>query len=141
MRDNAGLYIASHAILGHVTHNRTSLDLAERTALASMRLPVWNTPQGVNKDGEGAADGSADPIGFKSILIRYLNKAYPYFSKDVQASIRHYVNIQYWAMVNLASDDAYAPIRYGRNWTGPAFNLSTEHAQVYVLVSLYETDN
>lgn len=96
-----------------------------------MNNDVWNDPQGIIKEGEGSATASDDSIGFKSILIRYLTKAHPWLTdEDVKAAIVQYINIQYWALTTLSSDSPSHPIRYGRNWTGPAYNVSSEHAQL-----------
>ena len=98
-----------------------------------MNNDVWNNPQGIIKEGEGSATASDDSIGFKSILIRYLTKAHPWLAdEDVKAAIVRYINIQYWALATLDSDSPSHPIRYGRNWTGPAYNVSSEHAQLLV---------
>jgi len=129
--DNSGLYIAAYAELGHLTKNATATSLAQRVAIASMNTPIWNTASGINKEGAGDEAASDDSIGFKSIMIRYLHKAYPWFTDEaVKAAVVQYINIQYWALTQLGSDSSTHPIRYGRNWTGPAFNLSSEHAQL-----------
>jgi hypothetical protein len=96
-----------------------------------MNTGVWNTAEGIINEAEGSATASDDAIGFKSILIRYLAKAHPWLSDEgVKAAIVQYINIQYWALTTLSSDAATHPIRYGRNWTGPAFNVSSQHAQL-----------
>jgi hypothetical protein len=124
------LYIAVYAGLGHLTNNATATHLAERTAIAAMTTDVWNTAEGIIKEAEGPATASDDAIGFKSIMIRYLAKAHPWLNdENVKAAILRYINIQYWALTTLDSDSP-TPIRYGRNWTGPAFNVSSEHAQL-----------
>ena len=129
--DNVGLYIASYAILGSLTNNDTAIQLSEQSAVAAMNTYVWNTPQGINKESDGESANSDDSIGFRAILIRYLHKAHPYLQdQSVKDAIVRYINIQYWALTQLSSDDINQPIRYGRNWTGPAFNISTEHAQL-----------
>jgi hypothetical protein len=131
LSDNTGLYIAVYAGLGHFTGNSTATSLAERTAIAAMNTDAWNTPEGIIDEAEGSATASDDAIGFKSILIRYLTKAHPWLSdENVKAAIVRYINIQYWALTTLSSDAASHPIRYGRNWTGPAFNVSSQHAQL-----------
>ena len=128
------MYIALYAELGHLTGNTTATQLAERAAISAMTTDVWNTPEGVIDEAEGSATASDDAIGFKSIMIRYLVKAHPWLSDEtVKAAIVQYINIQYWALTTLDSDSAKHPIRYSRNWTGPAFNVSSEHAQLYVL--------
>ena len=64
-------------------------------------------------------------------MIRYLQKAYYWIKdEDIKAAIVQYINIQYYALTHFAADSDTMPIRYGRNWTGPAFNLSSQHAQV-----------
>lgn len=120
-----------YAGLGHLTGNATATSLAEKTAIAAMTNDVWNNPQGIIREGEGSPRESDDSIGFKSILIRYLTKAHPWLSDEkVKAAIVQYINIQYWALTTLDSDSPSHPIRYGRNWTGPAYNVSSEHAQL-----------
>jgi len=110
--DNIALYIATYAELGYLTSNSTAIQLAETAIVAAMNTPQWNNNQGIIKEGEGDAIGENDAIGFKSVLIRYLTKAYPWISdNDIKAAILQYINIQYYALVNLASDDKYAPIR------------------------------
>lgn len=130
-QDNTGLYIALYAELGLVTKNSTATQLAERSVIAAMTTKNWNTAKGINKEGEGPVGSSDNIIGFKSIMIRYLAKAYSWFADvDVKAAILQYVNIQYWAMTTRASDSQSHPVNYGRNWTGPAYSVSSVHAQL-----------
>jgi predicted alpha-1,6-mannanase (GH76 family) len=125
------LYIAIYAELGHLTQNSTATGLAERTAKAAMTTGQWHTDKGVIKEGEGDAAVSDDGIGFKSIMIRYLAKVHPWLADEgVKAAIVQYINIQYWALTTLASNSATHPVQYGRNWNGPAYTVSTVHAQL-----------
>jgi len=131
MEDNAGLYIAIYAELGHLTKNSTATGLAERTAKAAMSTGQWNTASGIIKEGEGTATGSDDVMGFKSIMIRYLAKVYPWLADEgIKAAIVQYINIQYWALTTLDSDSSTHPVKYGRNWNGPAYTVSSVHAQL-----------
>lgn len=129
---NAGLYIAAYATLGNLTSNSTAIGLAQRTAIASMTTGIWNNQQGVITEGQGNVTEGNDGIGFKAILIRYLHAAFPFFSQEVQEAITQYINIQYWALVSLDSNNPDIPVEYGRNWTG-GFQVATGQSQVTAL--------
>lgn len=125
------MYIAIYAELGHLTGNSTATGLAERTAKAAMSSGQWNTAGGVIKEGEGTATGSDDVMGFKSIMIRCLAKVHPWLADEgIKAAIVQYINIQYWALTTLASNPPTHPVQYGRNWNGPAYTVSSVHAQL-----------
>ena len=123
--DNTGLYIAAYAQLGATAKNTTAIELAERTIKAAIQTTQWNTPSGFIKEGAGDPAQDDDGVGFKAILIRYLRQAHRYVSKDVQEAIVDYINIQYYAITQLASNDPSHPVEYGRNWTGPGFKVAT----------------
>lgn len=129
--DNQGLYIAVYAELGHLTGNATATRLAqEATRKALLPSAPWNNAKGIIKEAKGDIEKSDDGIGFKSIMIRYLQKSAPWLnSKELVSAIREYINIQYYALTQLDSDSKTSPVRYGRNWEGP-FSMSSEHAQV-----------
>ena len=90
-----------------------------------MNTPLWNTAQGAIFEGRGNVTASDDGIGFKSVLIRNLHRVYDWMDADVQEAITQYVNIQYWSLVNYDSNDPAQPMQYGRNWTGPSFEVAT----------------
>ena len=129
--DNIALYLGIYAEIGYLTNNATATSLAEKAIVAAMNTYTWNTPQGIINESEGPDSESNDAIGFKSIMLRYMHKAYYWISdEDIKSAIVQYVNIQYYAMTHFAADSAVSPIRYTRNWTGPAFNISSQHAQL-----------
>lgn len=129
--DNAGLYIATYALLGSLTSNATATALAERTAKQSMIHPDWHADSGVIKEGGGPAGDSNDGIGFKSVLVRGLYRSWEYFwDEQLKHAIREYINIQYYGLTQLASDNQKQPVNFGRTWSGPKFELSTSHAQL-----------
>lgn len=121
MTDNAGLYIAGYSLLGSLTGNDTAIGLAARTARESINTPQWNNDQGIIKEGAGSP-GRDDGIGFKAVLIRSLLNSYRFFDKSLQTAIIDYVNIQYYAVTQLNSDDSKKPTSYGRNWAGPNYD-------------------
>jgi len=99
-----------------------------------MTTKQWNTDKSIIKEGDGSPTGVDNVIAFKPILIRYLAKAYPWLQDEgVKAAILQYINIQYWALTTRAADSSSHPVNYGRNWTGPAFDGSNVHTQMYVL--------
>lgn len=129
--DNQALYIALYAQLGHLTNNQTATDLAKRAIEKSLASGApWNNAQGVIKEGKGDETKSDDGIGFKSILIRYLQKSVPWLQDDeLTDAIKEYANIQYYALSQLDSDNKNHPLKFGRNWEGP-YKVSTDHAQL-----------
>ena len=131
MADNQALYIALNAQLGYLTHNSTATELAA-VAIKKALAPnaPWNNAQGIIKEGRGDVSESDDGIGFKSILIRYLQKSVPWIQDaELATAITEYVNIQYYALSQLDSDYMTHPRKFGRNWEGP-FSVSTDHAQL-----------
>jgi predicted alpha-1,6-mannanase (GH76 family) len=129
--DNQALYIALYAELGHLTSNTTATDLAKDAIKKAFAASApWNNAQGIIKEGKGNETVSDDAIGFKSILIRYLQKSIPWLQDDdLTNAITEYVNIQYYALSQLDSDDKNKPLQFGRNWEGP-YSSSTDHAQL-----------
>lgn len=95
-----------------------------------MTLPNFNAPNGVVKEGEGDPKGTGDELTFKAVYIRCLNKARQYLDAETQEAIRRYVNIQYWSMATVDSDNASQPGWYGRNWTGPGYDGYTAQSQM-----------
>ena len=128
--DNAGLYIGAYALMGHLESDSSALDLAKRTAIASMQTSApWNADNGVNKEGQGPDHSNDNSIWFRPILMRGLMTAHPYMPVDVQAAIVQYINIQYYSLVNNDSNDPKAPVQFGRYWPGP-FSVSTSQSQM-----------
>ena len=71
-----------------------------------------------------------DNITFKSILIRALYDSFNYFGdEELKNAVREYINIQYYGVTQLGSDNPAAPVNYGRNWVGP-YAASTAHAHL-----------
>lgn len=63
-------------------------------------------------------------------MIRFLHKSMDWFGdEDLKSAVRYYINIQYYGITQLASDNGSKPVRYGRNWLGP-YVLSTDHSQL-----------
>lgn len=119
IRDNAGLYVAAYADLGNHTNNATAISLAQATAIAAMVTPDWNTPSGIIFEGNGYnSRKELFGMSFRSVLIRFLHQSYAYVDADTQAAILQYINIQYYAITQLDSNDPAKPTKYGRNWTG-----------------------
>lgn len=129
--DNQGLYFAVYAELGFLTSNDTATRIAkDAISVALSSEAPWNSDNGIISEGKGDATKSDDGIGFKSIMIRYLNRVLPWLDDSkIAEAMREYVNIQYYALSQLDSDDKTAPVRFGRNWQGP-YTVSTRHAQM-----------
>lgn len=119
IRDNAGLYVAAYADLGNYTNNATAISLAQATAIAAMVTSDWNTLSGIIFEGDGH-NSTKEGFGMtlRSALIRFLHESYAYVDADTQAAILQYINVQYYAITQLDSDDPAKPEKYGRNWTG-----------------------
>ena len=129
--DNQALYIALYAELGHLTSNVTATNSA-KSAVRKALAPgaPWNNAEGIIKEGKGDETVSNDVIGFKSILIRYLQKSIPWLEDDeLSDAITEYANIQYYALSQLNADNKNKPVKFGRNWEGP-YKSSTDHAQM-----------
>lgn len=111
--------MAAYADLGNYTNNETAISLARTTAIAAMVTSHWNTPSGIIFEGDGS-NSKKELFGmtFRSVLIRFLHQAYIYFDADTQVAILQYINIQYYAISQLDSNDPANPDKYGRNWTG-----------------------
>ena len=117
--DNTALYIYAYANIGNFTTNPTYLQNARAAAIAAMSTTAWNTDQGIIKEADGANATAQDfDISFPPVLINYLRRSSEYFTSDLQEAILQYINIQYYALTQLDSDNPNAPLRYGRNWTG-----------------------
>ena len=93
-----------------------------------MTTGIWNNEQGIITEGQGNVTGVDDGISFRAVLIRHLHTGFPFFSQEVQEAILQYINIQYWAIVTLDSNNPNMPIEYGRNWTG-GFEVATGRSQ------------
>lgn len=119
IQDNAGLYVAAYADLGNYTSNATAISLAQDTAIAAMVTSNWNTPSGIIFEGDGYnVTKERFGMAFRSALIRFLHQSYAYVDADTQAAILQYINIQYYAITQLDSNNPISPDEYGRNWTG-----------------------
>ena len=132
--DNVGLYIATYASLGQTLSNPTFTYKAEAMIRASLKTPEWNTDMGVIKQGSGPWDKSDDGLGFKSIYVRYLQKAHPWLADQaVKDAIVQYANIQYDSLIWKASDSTENPVNFGRSWNGfegKGYEGSTVHSQM-----------
>ena len=96
-----------------------------------MTKASWDTPDGVIKEAEGDPTQAGDGVGFKAILIRYLQRAYPWLNDEsLKAAIVDFVNIQYWSLTQFDSNSPSQPLEYGRNWTGPAFSTWLSHTEM-----------
>ena len=132
--DNTGIYLAAYADLGNYTNNSTALAIARDTAISAMTSDEFNDSRGILKKGVGS--NLTAPSWFitnSPELVRFLQNAYPYFDADLQGAIVQYTNIQYWAITQLDSDSKTAPLLYGRNWTGPAFEIATNQTVTLVI--------
>lgn len=91
-----------------------------------MTTSIWNDEQGIITQAVGYNPTSTNfTLTFGPVLIRYLDRSYDFFDKHMQRAILDYVNIQYWAITQLDSNSKTDPTLYGRNWTGPAYELAT----------------
>ena len=82
---------------------------------------------GIIKEADGLNATAADfDISFPPVLINYLRRASQYFSSDLQAAITQYINIQYYGLTQLDSNNPEAPLTYGRNWTGSYVSSTPE---------------
>lgn len=131
MTVNSAFYFAAYADLGNYTNNMTAISLGQDAAIAAMTTSEWNDNRGIITAGVGKTLNSN---GFKltagPALIRYLHQSYQYFDADTQAAIIQYINIQYYAITQLDSNSPTAPQMYGRNWTGPAYEIASNVSMV-----------
>ncbi|KAG8957151.1 hypothetical protein FRC03_010503 [Tulasnella sp. 419] len=124
----SGMVIEGLSVLADVTGDEDWRNLAIKIAVAAMYCDQWHHADGILKVGsDGDPSQSIDSRAFKGwlnrgLLVAYMrNRANPPFCNLV----RHYINVQFNALLDLSRMGDY----YGVDWRGP-FTGPYAHAQL-----------
>ncbi|KAN0088744.1 Glycoside hydrolase [Tylopilus felleus] len=117
---NSGKLIEGLSVLVNVTHNESWQSFMLNTTAAVLHTTVWQGTNGVVTEG-GYIQEDNDAVGFKSILIRPLHEEWARNpgNAQLQTIIRNYINVQYNALMELASTKYGNTTWYSPEWAGP----------------------
>ncbi|CCO29595.1 hypothetical protein BN14_03612 [Rhizoctonia solani AG-1 IB] len=106
------------------------------TANAAMKSNRWQGSDGIITEGQdGDLNANNDGRGFKAIFIRGLLEVFQrsVANNDLRILIHSYVDVQYNALLDLASNGA----SYGVVWHGPYFGPTSwgQNAALDILVT------
>jgi len=117
---NSGKLIEGLSVLSDVTNDEGWQNFLLNTTTAVLYTTAWQGTNGVITEG-GVTEEDDDIVGFKSILIRALHEAWARNPNDAQLQgiIRSYINVQYNALMELASTQYEDTRWYSAAWAGP----------------------
>ncbi|KAG8957150.1 hypothetical protein FRC03_010502 [Tulasnella sp. 419] len=125
-----GLFIEALSLLASVTDDESWMTLAIQIATAAMKTSEWHGSDGILDVGsDGNVASNEDCRAFKGVLLRGLLEAYRRSNNvPFRNLVRSYINVQFNALRELASDGEY----YGMDWKGP-YKGPFLHAQLAAL--------
>ncbi|KAH7341598.1 glycosyl hydrolase family 76-domain-containing protein [Rhizoctonia solani] len=132
---NSGKYLEGLSTLARLTNSSKWYDQVIETANAAVKARAWQGEDGIITEGQGGnLNTNDDGRGFKAIFIRALHKLFhDTNNRDLHILIHSYVDVQYNALLDLASNGT----SYGVVWHGP-YNGPTpwgQNAALDVLVA------
>ncbi|KAG2341871.1 endo-1,6-alpha-mannosidase [Suillus weaverae] len=136
---NSGKYIEGLSVLAFVTGDASWTSLMMEVVAAATKAPVWEGSDGIITEGADVTEDN-DGVGFKAVLIRGLAEAWScnIGNTALRTLIRSYTDVQYNALLDLASNSSSGSTWYSPAWEGPAptsFVPWGQLAAVDVLVS------
>ncbi|KIJ65236.1 hypothetical protein HYDPIDRAFT_111166 [Hydnomerulius pinastri MD-312] len=139
---NSGKLIEGLSVLSDVTGDESWRDFMTNTVAAAVKTNVWQGANGVITEG-GDTEADSDVVGFKTILIRSLHEAWRRSAEnpEMQNLIKSYTNVQYNALLELASTENLPWRWYSSEWAGPQptnFTGWGQLAALDVLVSVID---
>ncbi|KAG1775154.1 endo-1,6-alpha-mannosidase [Suillus placidus] len=136
---NSGKYIEGLSVLAFVTGNTSWTSLMLEVVAAATKAPAWEGSDGIITEGADVTEDN-DGVGFKAVLIRGLAEAWSCNTGNtaLRTLIRSYTDVQYNALLDLASNSSSGSTWYSPAWEGPgptSFIPWGQLAAVDVLVS------
>jgi len=131
---NSGKLIEGLSVLSKITGDESWQSFMLNTTTAALYTTAWQGTNGVITEG-GVTKEDDDIVGFKSILIRALHEAWVRNPDDAQLqdTIRSYINVQYNALMELASTQYEDTRWYSAAWVGPQPSGYTAWGQLAAL--------
>ncbi|KIJ65237.1 hypothetical protein HYDPIDRAFT_111167 [Hydnomerulius pinastri MD-312] len=131
---NSGKLIEGLSVLADITGDQSWRDFLTNTVAAVTHTTAWQGANGVITEGADT-DSDNDGAGFKTILIRAVHEAWARGSKDPQMRdlLRSYINVQYNALLELASTENKGVRWYSAAWAGPQPTNYTAWGQLAAL--------
>ncbi|KAI9573886.1 glycoside hydrolase [Boletus coccyginus] len=117
---NSGKLIEGLSVLSDVAGDESWQNFMLNITTTVLYATAWQGTNGVITEG-GVTEEDDDIVGFKSILIRALHEAWARNPGDAQLqdTIRSYINVQYNALMELASTQYEDTRWYSAAWAGP----------------------
>ncbi|KAG1745167.1 endo-1,6-alpha-mannosidase [Suillus lakei] len=136
---NTGKYIEGLSVLAFVTGDTSWTSLMLDAVAAATKTPTWEGSDGIITEGADVTEDN-DGVGFKAVFIRGLAEAWSRNPDNtaLRALIRSYTDVQYNALLDLASNSSSSSIWYSPAWVGPdptSFIAWGQLAALDVLVS------
>ncbi|KAJ3481300.1 hypothetical protein NLI96_g7761 [Meripilus lineatus] len=133
---NSGFFIEGLAIYANVTQNSDWTSFLNNLIATTIKFSGWTSGEGIMVEDANGPNNLADTNGFtralKGIYIRGLYEAWTRSQRgsDVANLIEAYINVQYNALLDLASKDSY---NFSSSWPGPAPSRLLPWGQVAAL--------
>ncbi|KAH7928605.1 Six-hairpin glycosidase, partial [Leucogyrophana mollusca] len=117
---NSGKYLEGLSVLADVTGDSSWSSLMLNVVAASVKATAWEGSDGVITEGADVSEDN-DGVGFKSVLIRGLNEVWTRNSDNgaLRTLIQSYTDVQYNALLDLASTNSSGATWYSPAWEGP----------------------
>ncbi|CAE6509828.1 unnamed protein product [Rhizoctonia solani] len=115
---NSGKFVEGLAVLKDVTKDAQWTNLMTETASAAVKSYQWQGEDGIITEGQdGNLNTNNDARGFKAIFIRGFHEVFQrsIANTNFRILIHSYVDVQYNALLDLASNGT----SYGVVWHGP----------------------
>ncbi|CAE6387335.1 unnamed protein product [Rhizoctonia solani] len=133
---NSGKFVEGLAVLKDVTKDAQWTNLMTETVNAAVKSNHWQGSDGIITEGQdGDLNTNNDGRIFKAVFLRGLTEVFQRSVADnnLRILIHSYVDVQYNALLDLASNGA----SYGVVWHGPYFGPTSwgQNAAVDVLVA------
>ncbi|KAJ3481290.1 hypothetical protein NLI96_g7755 [Meripilus lineatus] len=119
---NSGFFIEGLAIYANVTQSATWTSFMNNVIATTIKFSAWTSGEGIMVEDANGPNSLAETNGFtralKGIYIRGLYEAWIRGQRgtDVANLIEAYINVQYNALLDLASRDSYS---FSSSWPGP----------------------
>ncbi|KAH7913098.1 glycoside hydrolase [Hygrophoropsis aurantiaca] len=142
---NSGKYIEGLSVLADITGDNAWSSLMLNMVAASTKATAWEGSDGIITEGADVTEDN-DVVGFKSVLIRGLNEVWTrnVGNDALRTLIQSYTDVQYNALLDLASTNSSGATWYSPAWEGPgpySFISWGQLAAIDVLVSAINVNN
>ncbi|OAX42321.1 endo-1,6-alpha-mannosidase [Rhizopogon vinicolor AM-OR11-026] len=136
---NSGKYIEGLSVLASVTGNSSWTSLLVDIVAVATKATAWEGSNGIITEGADITEDN-DGVGFKAVLMRGLAEAWSrnIGNTTLRTLIQSYIDVQFNALLDLASTSDSGSMWYSPAWEGPgptSFIAWGQLAAVDVLVS------